>query len=96
MVIVDPTRIVLDLPGHHFLQQIRDLLVIGHRHLNAHGIETVDRGRAHAAADEELAIANVIELGHVRRVAPHAVMVIVIMVMIVVVMVVITCVRQFT
>lgn len=73
--------IMFDLTGPHFRQQIIDIFVIGQRHLDAHAVQTLHRGLAHAAADEELTVGEILELGHVCGIAAHAMSVLMIMVM---------------
>ncbi len=78
---VNPAGVMFHLAGFDLCQQIGDVFLIGHRHLNAHAVQSLHGWLAHTAADEKLAIADVIEFGHVRRVASHAMMVIMVVVM---------------
>jgi len=102
MELVSAFGVVLDLAGFYLRQQIIDVFVIGQRHLNAHAVQALHRGLAHAAANEILAIADMIEFGGVGGIAPHApsaalpvsMPVLMIVVMVMVMMIVITGVGQ--
>ncbi len=85
MVGVNAARVVFHLTGLDLFQQIVDVSVVCQSYLDAHGVQALHSGLSHAAADEKLTIIDIIELGHVRRVSAHAVMVVMIVVVMMVV-----------
>ncbi len=87
MMVVNTLRVMLNLPGLDLFKQVFNLFMVGQRHLDAHSVQTLDRGLPHATTDQKLTILYVFEFGHVGRVISTTMMVS--MIMIVVVMIVI-------
>ena len=94
MMSVYAPGIVFYLARFDLFQEISDVFVVSQGYLDAHAIQTLHCGLAHASADKHLAVPNVIEFGHVCGIAAHAVVMIVIVIVIVVVMIV--RIRQFS
>jgi len=84
---VNSLGIVFHLAGLDFFQQVGNVFMIAERHLDAHVVQALHCGLAHAAANEKLAVFEIVEFGHVRRIAALAMTVLVVMIVLVVVII---------
>ncbi len=87
-MMVDASGIMFHLPCFDLFQKISDLPMIGQSNLNAHRVQALHRRLSHASTDEELTIAQIVELSHMRGIAAHAMMMLMVVVVIVIMMMV--------
>ena len=85
--------IVFYLARFDLFQEVSDVFVISQGYLNAHAVQTLHCGLAHASTDKRLAVPNVIELSHVCGISAHAMVMIVVVIVVVIVIVVVMVAR---
>lgn len=94
-MVMDALGIMLDLSRFDLFQKVSNPAMIGHSDLNPHRVQTLHRGLAHATADEILTIAQIVELGHVSGIPPHAMVMIMMVIVIMMVVMMLTRIWEF-